>query len=160
MAGNVPYFKFNDTTTLLKIQAGEMPQRPSGVSDPVWEFLKKCWNRDLAERPSTDQVYDAFSQPLSIPQFMHIPEGESAIEELPRKLKLEVQSVKVSLDKPRQQQFSVKLKYGNKDHTTSPTKKAPAVDEHTWFVPCPFLPSPPSLSLGQERSGNLADRNQ
>jgi len=82
------------------------------------------------------------------------------MEELPGKLKLQAQSIKISLNKPRRQRFSVRFRYGNEDHTTSPTTKALAGDEHTWFA---FYPPPaPLLSLirGQERSGNLVDRNQ
>ena len=70
------------------------------------------------------------------------------------------ESTKVSLGKPKRQQFSVNFKYRDKDHTTSPAKKAPTDDEHTWFALRPFPPLLPSLSPEQERRGNLVDRNQ
>ena len=82
------------------------------------------------------------------------------MEELPGKLKLQAQSIKISLGKPKKQRFSVRFKYGNEDHTTSPTTKTLAGDEHTWFAFRPPPAPPLSLTRGQERSGNLVDRNQ
>ena len=133
----MPYFGYSDTLALLKIQAGEMPQRPYGmIADPVWEYLEKCWSRDPKQRPPIADVCSAFSRFRSLPQVVHTLEGRSPIEELPGKLKLQVQSIKISLDKPKQQHFSIRFKYGNKDHTTLPTKVVTS-DEHTWFVSRP-----------------------
>ena len=67
--------------------------------------------------------------------------------ELPGILKLQIQSIQISLNKPKQRKFSVKFKYGNKDHTTSQSTKAADGDEHTWFVFRRFLPSLPPLSF-------------
>jgi len=64
-------------------------------------------------------------------------------------------SIKVSFDKSKQQPFYVKLKYGNKEYTTSPTKSFDTSGGHTWFGLRPFLPSLPSLSFTQERPGEL-----
>lgn len=105
---------------------------------PVWEYLEKCWSRDPQQRPPIADVYSTFSGFRSLPQVVHTPDGRSPMEELPGRLKLQVQSIKLSLDKPKQQQFSVRFKYGNKDHTTSPTK-AVTSDEHIWFVFRPVL---------------------
>ena len=57
-----------------------------------------------------------------------------AVEELPGKLKLWVQSVKISLNKPKKQRVYVKLNYGNKVHTTPLTSKVVVGDIYTWFV--------------------------
>ena len=156
----MPYSGCSDTHTLFKIQAGEKPERLSDrVTDPVWEFLEKCWSGDPKERPTTADVFDAFSRFCSIPQAVRAPEGPSAREELPGKLKLRVQGVKVLLNKPKQQRFSIRFRYGDKAHATSPTDTM-AGGEHTWFVlPLP-LPSSTSPSFKQEWSGNLVDRNQ
>jgi len=102
---------------------------------------------DPRERPSVARLYNALSD-------------FRAIEELPGKLKLEVQSVTIPLTKARKHQLFVKLGYADKEHTTSLTTKVVAGGEYTWFVFCPFLPLLPSLSPGQERSGNLVGRNQ
>jgi len=135
----MPYSGCSDTLTLLKIQAGEKPQRPSnGIADPVWEFLEKCWGVDPTTRPPTAEVLGAFSEFRSLPQAVHAPEGRSAIEELPGKLKLQVQGIKISLNKPNQQRFYIRFRYGEKDHTTSPTN-AVTDDEHIWFVCRPPL---------------------
>ena len=103
------------------------------------------------KRPSIAQVCDAFSK---FPKFISSPEGKSATE-LPGRVKLLFKSIKVSFDRSKQQPFSVKLKYGNREYMTSPTKFLDASSGHTWFVLCPFLPSLPSLSLKQEWSGEL-----
>jgi len=64
-------------------------------------------------------------------------------------------SIKVPFERSKQQPVYVKLKYGNKEHMTSPTKLFDSSNGHTWFVLCPFLLPLPSLSLTQERSGDL-----
>lgn len=120
---------------MLKIQAGEKPQRPSdGILDPVWDFLEKCWSSKPAKRPLVAQIHGTFSKPRSASQILRIPEGRLAMEELPGKLKLQAQSIRISLSKRKKQRFSVRFKYGNEGHTTSPTAKVSAGDEHTWFV--------------------------
>ena len=68
-------------------------------------------------------------------------------------------SIKVSSDKSKQQSFSAKLKYGNKEHTALPTKLFDTSGGHTWFGPPPFLLSLPSLNLTQEQSGELVVLN-
>lgn len=125
-----------------------MPQRPPNkIADPTWEFLEGCWSRDRTKRPSITQVCDALLQSPSPPRFVHTPEGGAGAEELPGKLKLQVQSIQISLNKPKQRKFSVKFKYGNKDHTTSLSTKAAAGDEHTWFVFYPlYLPHHQTLN--------------
>ena len=76
--------------------------------------------------------------------------------ELPGRVKLLLMSIKVSFDRSKQQPFSVRLKYGKKAYTSSPTKVLDTSGEHTWFVLCSFLLSLPSLtSLTQGRSGGL-----
>ena len=100
-----------------------MPRRSYEIPGPVWQLLTKCWSMDGGKRPSAAQVCDAFSR-------------FRAIEELPKILKLEVQSIKIPFAKPKIRQFSVKFKYGKKDYTTTLTAKTTAGDEHTWFVFC------------------------
>lgn len=156
----MPYFKWNDTITLQKIQAGETPQQPSADDEEIWEFLKKCWSRDPKKRPSTAQVSNTFSQLRSLPQAIAGCEGPG-VEELPGRLKLQVQSIKITLNKSKSQHFFVKFKYGNKDHTTSPTTKAGSgPDEYTWSAFRTFILSPLSLSLTQEQSRKLAHRGR
>jgi len=136
----MPYFKWNDTITLQKIQAGEMPQQPSVNDDEIWEFLRRCWSRDPKKRPSTTQVFNVFSQFRSLLQAIDGCEGPG-IEEVRgrlglrvRRLKLRVRSIKILLDKSKPQYLFVKFKYGTKDHTTSPTTKAGGgPGEYTWL---------------------------
>ena len=141
----MPYFGQDDATALSNIRAGRKLEQPSeGISDPVWWLLERCWRTVPSQRPSAAEVYDVFSELRSIPE----------------KLKLQVQSVKIPLNKPRQQGVYVKFKYGNMVHTTSLTTKVVAGADYAWFVFCPFPPLLSSLSLGQEHSGNLVDNNQ
>ena len=72
---------------------------------------------------------------------------------------MQVQSLKISLISTKKQRFYVKFKYGDKEQTTSLTTGAAAGDEYTWFALCSSPTSLLSLSLGQEPSGNLVDRN-
>lgn len=132
--------------TLEKIRVGELPQKPSGIDDTIWEFLRKCWSGDPAKRPPAAQVCDAFLQFGFLPKFTPALKGES-VTELPGKLKLQVQSIKIPLDKSKQPQFAVKLKYGNRDHTTSLAKPMGGSGEHIWFALGLFLPFLPSLNL-------------
>jgi len=147
LTGNVPYFGWNDPDVLEKIRVGELPRRPSGINGTVWEFLQKCWSRDPTKRPSIVQVCDAFSEFCLLPKFTLSPDAWSATE-LPGRVKLMFKSIKVPSEKSKQP-FFVKLQYGSKvqEHTTPPTKLFDTSSGHTWFGPCPFLLSLPSLSL-------------
>jgi len=136
-----------------------MPQQPSANDNEIWEFLKRCWSRDPTKRPPTVQVSDAFSQFSSLPQAITGCVGPG-IEELPGKLKLQVQSIKISL-KELKPQFLVKFKYGSSGNTTSlATKAVGGPDEYTWFTSRPFLPPLPLLSLTQEQSRELPYRGR
>jgi len=65
----MPYSEYNDIVALSRVQAGELPRRPpDGITDPVWEFLEKCWNGNPTKRPSTAQVYDALSRFQPLPE--------------------------------------------------------------------------------------------
>ena len=151
LTGSIPYSGCDDAVALSKIRAGKQPQRPSeGIPDAVWQFLERCWSMDPRKRPSATQVYNALSKSRSV---------RPVTEELPERLKLEVQSIKISFPGAKKRRFSVKFKYGNKYHITSPTTRTAAGDEHTWFAVHPSSPSPLSLNIGQEPSGNLVGRN-
>ena len=137
-----------------------MPQRSFEIADTVWKFLEECWSRDHSKRPSAVQVYGTFSQFSSLPRVSSTSEGRSAAEELPGKLKLQVQSIKISLNKTEQQHFSIKFEYWKEYHMTLPTTEVAAGDEHTWSEFRPFIPSLPLLSLEQEPPERMVDRNQ
>ena len=95
------------------------------------------------ERPSVTQVYNTLSKFRSI---------HPAIEELPERLRLQVQSVKCSFTRVKNPQFFVKFEYGDKDHTTSLTTRAAAGDGYTWFASStPF----PLVSVTKPRTGNI-----
>ena len=119
----------------------------------------KCWSRAPTKRPPTAEVPDAFYGFLSLPQATRPPDGRPPTEDLPGRLKLKVQGIRISLNKPKHQEFSVKFKYGNGGHTTSWTKPV-AGDEYPWFVLRPSLPLLSSLSFKQGQSGVLVDRSQ
>jgi len=147
----MPYSGCSDVDMLSNIRAGVTPRRPSeGIYDQVWQLLEKCWSRKPPERPSATRVYNTLSKFRSV---------RPAMEELPARLELEVQSIKISLTRAEKRQFFVKFKYGNEGHTTPLTMKAAGGDEYTWFAFGPPLPLVLSLSLKQELSRSLVDRN-
>ena len=123
LTGSMPHSGCDDTVALSKIRAGKIPERPSeGIPDQIWQLLEKCWSMDPQERPSATQFYDALSR------FRSFRSGT---------LRFGVQRVKFSSTGAKNQQFSVKFKYGNKSHTTSLaslTTRTAAGDEYTWFV--------------------------
>ena len=100
------------------------------------------------ERPSAAQIYNTFSKFGSV---------RKAVEGLPDKLELQIQSIEFSLNEPKKRQVYVKLNYGNNVHTT---KEVTAGGEYTWFVFRQYSSSPQLLSLRQGHSGNLVDRTQ
>jgi len=152
LTGSVPYFGWDGVAVLSKIQAGKTPPRPSeGIPDPVWQLLEKCWSRNSQERPSATKIYNTFSKISSV---------RNAVEELPGKLKLQIQSIKLSLARLKGRQFSVRFQYGDKVHTTSLTTGITAGGEYTWYAPGSPPPLLLPLSLGQDPSGNLVDRNR
>jgi len=129
----MPYSGCDDAVALSTIRAGKTPERPSeGIPDPVWQLLQECWNEQPWDRPPAAQIYKTFSKFRSV---------HKAVEHLPRKLKLRVQSIKISLDEPRKHRVYVKLKYGNNVRTTSPAMEVVAGEEYTWFGSRPFLSS-------------------
>ena len=109
-----------------------MPQRPSaGINDKVWLFLQKCWSMNPSERPSTTQLCDALPRFRSLPQTPNTPVGRLGIEDLPYKLNLRVESLRISPSKPDQRRFYVNLRYMAWEHTTS--LSTGAVDgRYTW----------------------------
>ena len=123
LTGCIPHSGCDDAVALSNIRAGKTPQRPSeGIPDQIWQFLEKCWSMDRRKRPSATQFYNALSRFCSV---------------RPGILKFEVQRIKFSSIGAKNQQFSVKFKYGNKSHTTSLaslTTRTAAGDEYTWFV--------------------------
>ena len=133
-----PHFDCNDGKIIQKVQAGEVPGRPPGrIHDLAWELLEKCWKMDPAERPQTAELYNTLSNLVTGPQITETvgsPRRQSVTGELPGRLKLQVQVIKFSFDKSKKRQFYVKLRYGNRNHTTSPTNPVGGSGEHTWFV--------------------------
>ena len=135
LTGSIPYSGCNDAVAMSKIRAGKKPKRPSeGIYDPVWQFLKECWSIDGRKRPSAAKVYSSFLK-------------FRAIEELPKKLKLEVQSIDVPFIVPVDPTFELLVVYGNWEHRIEVTYqfkrtvgRAPC--EYIWFV---FRPTQPPL---------------
>jgi len=145
LTGIIPYSGYDNDVPSSDIRARGAPERPSdGTTDPILPFLRECWTKYHNERPSATRVYNTLSK-------------FRTVEELPEKLELRVQSIKISFTGTRRQQFYVKFRYGDEVHTISLTKGAATGDEYAWFALCPS--SRLSLNLGQELSGTLVDNN-
>ena len=155
LSGNKPYFDCKDSLVLLKLQAGEMPQRPyEGINDQAWELLEKCWSRDPGERPPTLGLYNALSNVASDPQVTHTPQGQTV---LPKKLRLQVHGLKLTHDKPNKGMFYVMFVYGNVSHATQLMN---ASGERIWFALRPRPLVQLRLNPAQEQPGKLANENQ
>ena len=121
----MPHSGCDDDVALCNNRAGKTPERPSkGIPDPVWQLLQKCWSMKPPERPSATQVYNTLSK---------FCPNRRVIEDLPKKLRLQVQSIKISFAGAKKRRFFVKFKYWGKFHTTSLTAKSKGGDEYTWF---------------------------
>ncbi|KAF9785749.1 hypothetical protein BJ322DRAFT_737992 [Thelephora terrestris] len=119
-----PYHNCSDSSILPKAQAGETPERPPDkIDDSVWVLLQGCWSRDPANRPPIGDVYSAL---------LGRAQGQLLIAGLPAKLMLQFQGIKLSPNQSKRQSFYVKLRYGKKDHTTSPTNCVYSSGEHAW----------------------------
>ena len=139
----------DDAAALRDIRAGKNPKRPSeGIPDLVWQILQKCWTMDPRKRPSATQVYNALSEYRS-----HRP----VIEDLPKKLKLYVQSAKISFNRRGARRVSSRLgslevwihfKYGNQTYSSGYGSRTK--DEYK-FAPRSSPSSLLSLSLAQVR---------
>lgn len=158
LSGNKPNSDCKVSSVLLKILAGEMPERHSdGINDQAWELLEKCWSRDPGERPPTLGLYNILSNLASNPQVTHSSQGQTV---LPETLKLRVQGFKLFHDKPITGQFYVKFVYGNVGHKTQPTMSADGPGERTWFALHPLPLVQPRLNPVQDQPGKLGNKNQ
>ena len=150
-----PYHGESYNTILSMIEAGKTPERPAeGIDDVTWELLEKCWKRDPAERPSTVELYNTWSNPTHSPQEAHTSSKRLGTGGPPGQLKLRVLDVKFSLDLSKKRQFYVKLRYGNKNYETPPTDPVDGSGAHKWFVLRPFPPSTWLLSLHRNNQGS------
>ena len=148
MTGIIPYSCYDYVVPLSDMETKEGPKRPSdGTTDPIWQLLLECWIKYHGERPSTTQVYNTLSK-------------FRTVEELPEKMELRVQSIKISFTGTRRDWFYVKFVYGSEVHITLPTTRVAAGNECVWFVLRPSLPPLLSLNLGQGLSRTLVDTNQ
>ena len=134
LTGKRPYHDCDWNVIIFKIQSGETPERPAGaMTNQIWELLEKNWSRFPEKRPSTQELYNTLSNPSRHPQVSPTPQGQPIIGELPGRLKLQFRGIKFSPRQPKHQLY-VKLKYGNKDYTTSPTDFVAGSGEQTWFA--------------------------
>lgn len=59
LTGKVPYHWANERQVLkLVLVKKELPPRPDGIPDAVWELLNFCWAQVPSGRPSIKQVED------------------------------------------------------------------------------------------------------
>lgn len=103
------------------------------LDDLVWGLLVKCWKEVDYSRPRIVEVYRTLK---SRPKIIHTPWMPSTIGELPRALELHVYGFELEPFGCEQfrGEICVKLKYGNRDYTTSPTDSTTLPDGRTWFA--------------------------
>jgi len=65
--GRVPSPEVSQNAVIFRTMNGARPPRPEearrlGLSDKVWEMIKKCWQQDPGERPNVSVVIDCFKK--------------------------------------------------------------------------------------------------
>lgn len=57
-AGEIPFEKYPNFTTVIKITDGDRPGRPANplLTDDVWELMQKCWGKRAHLRPEMSKV--------------------------------------------------------------------------------------------------------
>ena len=129
-----------------KVRAGEIPERrPGKIADPVWILFERCWRKAPARRPPLVKLYDVLSNYRSRPGVTDTPQ-EREIEELPRELCLEFQSITPSPTAELSKGCSLylKAKYGEMNYTTPPTNNVQKYEpaKKMWYAYAHFCPLP------------------
>ena len=145
--------------------------RPPKIDDLVWELLEKCWSRKPASRPKTVELRNPFSdrvfyrEPPTARDSLSSSEPEAEFqpttaEELPGKLRVLVQNIKILVDERKKRRFTVKLAYGNHIYVTAPTRPVDSSPGYTWSTLRSLLPLPLSLNPKQDRPGKLDNNDK
>jgi len=134
LGGKMPFSEHDDLTVTAIIWAGETPRRPpAGINDTVWLFLEKCWSNVPSERPSITQVCDALLKFRFLPQTPITRVGRLTVEDLPRGIVLQVESLETSPKKSDRRRFFIKFESGwLSKHTTSLSRRTVA-GRHMWY---------------------------
>jgi len=61
-----PWMEYRQTThVIVQVADGETPRRPRGpeyssrgLNNYIWKIMKQCWSREIAKRPSIDQLIE------------------------------------------------------------------------------------------------------
>ena len=62
LSGQVPFPRYDFFAVVVKVSAGERPERPQGAEgnwfiDNVWKMLERCWTPKQDDRPSIGDVF-------------------------------------------------------------------------------------------------------
>ena len=138
MTGVRPYYNCTNVDMRTKVQAGENPERPSGmISDAIWSVLEECWSKIPAKRPPIVKLYNAMSNDSNRLRFAATPQKRPT-KELPRKLHLHF----LCISPPKGYCPYLKLKYGKMSYRTFPTTHEGYLGENSWHVYAHFCPLP------------------
>jgi len=79
-AGRRP-FPDGSTAVLLRAHLEQVPERPEGLTDPVWQLLASCLDKEPARRPTAGQLAEAWQRVVIDPRapfdFSPVPGAES-----------------------------------------------------------------------------------
>ena len=101
-------------TMRQKVQAGEIPERPSdGITDSFWNLLEECWSKIPAKRPPVLKLCEAMLNAVT--------------EDLPEKLCLHFLYITPTREAviPKLEPLYLKIKYGEMTYETLPMMHAP-----------------------------------
>ncbi|KAJ7905245.1 ras guanine nucleotide exchange factor domain-containing protein [Mycena olivaceomarginata] len=72
MTGQPPFSNIpREIAVLRELDHGKLPDRPQGLSDDLWAFMRKCWHKKPASRPSAASVNNKLRELRELPISSH-----------------------------------------------------------------------------------------
>jgi hypothetical protein len=61
LTGELPLRNYRPQELAYYVSYGARPEKPAnakdiGISDPLWELIKKCWDGNISQRPKIQEV--------------------------------------------------------------------------------------------------------
>lgn len=69
-SGQEPYEEKGKHITLSnlirKVLVGQRPKFTDSITEPMWELVTRCWDKDASSRPSFDEIFQELSTNFSL----------------------------------------------------------------------------------------------
>lgn len=70
LSGQEPYEEKGKHITLSnliwKVLVGQRPKFTDSITEPMWELVTRCWDKDASSRPSFDEIFHELSTNFSL----------------------------------------------------------------------------------------------